>query len=143
MSSVSPARLPGVVLVLDPDEGVLIACGKMLGKAGMVVRIAATLEQALAHVAGGGIEVVLASVRVPDAEAAVVLHAIRARDPHLPVVFVETWPDFGGAAAPEDRESLRATVAAAAIGYRISRRGRTTSLHPLGVDLESRRSPRQ
>jgi DNA-binding NarL/FixJ family response regulator len=141
MSSVSPARLPGVVLVLDPDEVVLTACGKMLGKAGMIVRVAATLEQALVHVAGGGIEVVLASVRVPDAEAAAVLHAIRARDPHLPVVFVETWPDFGGAATPEDSESLRATVAAAAVGYRLGRRARSaSSLHPIGV-IEPRRSP--
>jgi CheY-like chemotaxis protein len=141
MSSVSPARVPGVVLVLDPDEGVLIACGEMLGKAGMVVRIAATLDQALAHVAAGGIEVVLASVRVPDNDAATVLHALRARDPHLPVVFVETWPDFGGAARAEDSESLRATVAAAAVGYRLGRRARSSSsLHPLGV-IEPRRSP--
>jgi DNA-binding NarL/FixJ family response regulator len=141
MSSVSPARLPGVVLVLDPDEVVLMACGKMLGKAGMVVRIAATLDQALAHVAAGGIEVVLASVRVPDTDAAAVLAAIRHRDPHLPVVFVETWPDFGAGVTPEDSESLRATVAAAAVGYRLGRRARTaSSLHPIGV-IEPRRSP--
>lgn len=141
MSAVSPSRLPGVVLVLDPDEAVLAACGEMLGKAGMIVRVAATVERALAHVAAGGIEVVLASVRVPDTDAAAVLAAIRTRDPHLPVVFVETWPDFGCPATPEDSESLRATVAAAAVGYRLGRRARTaSSLHPIGV-VEPRRSP--
>jgi len=119
----SSVRQPGVVLVLDPDEAVLGACAEMLAGAELEVVTAATLRDALDRVDGGRIETVVASVRNPDSDAAAVLAAIRGRDPHLPLIFVETWPDFAGA---DDRESLRATVAAAAVGYRLGRRTRAT-----------------
>lgn len=109
---------PGVALVIDGDADVRRACASLLAAAGLAVATVDDGAAGLAAIAGGGVDVVVASIRLADVTGPELLQAIRARDQVLPVVFVTSWPDF---ADHDDASALGGTVASAAFGYRVGR----------------------
>src|SRR5688572_11182087 len=81
----------GTALIVDgADELSLCARADMLTRAGagVQVRIAGGAAAALAQVHRGGIDVVVASVELPDLDSSQLLRALRKYDPDLPIVFV-------------------------------------------------------
>ena len=121
------SELTPTALVVDEDEIVRTACTTLLAGQGLLVRVAGTCAAALAALADGEVDVVVANVRLPDTTGEALLRAIRVQDAALPVIFVTDWPDLGH----RDGAGLVGAVTSAAGGHRIGRRGRRRTHSPL------------
>ena len=84
------------VLAVGVDPGALEGC---------TVETADDMLGALAHLAGGGIDVVVASLNLPDASGTDVIVSLRERAPEVPVIVVgdgEAEPSDAFAAGASD-----------------------------------------
>ncbi len=101
------------VLAVGVDPGALEGC---------TVETADDLLGALAHLAGGGIDVVVASLNLPDASGTDVIVSLRERAPEVPVIVVgdaEAEPSeaFGAGASDVLPPDAAADLVARAIRY--------------------------
>lgn len=76
------------VLLVDDDEHVLIAHGRILKKAGFEVERADSGPKALAALAARPFDVVVTDVRMPSMDGVELLREIRSRDADLPVILL-------------------------------------------------------
>lgn len=106
------------VLAVGVDPGALEGC---------TVETADDMLGALAHLAGGGIDVVVASLNLPDASGTDVIVSLRERAPEVPVIVVgdgEAEPSdaFGAGASDVLPPDPAADLVARAIRYAVTLR---------------------
>jgi PAS domain S-box-containing protein len=77
---------PGLVLVVDDDEGVAEVAQGLLEQAGFRAERALGGRAALARVRAGGVDAVVLDLVMPDLSGAEVLRVLSAERPELPVV---------------------------------------------------------
>lgn len=102
---VSPPTLRGVrVLVVDDDPEMREFLWAVLGEGGAIVRVAASVNEALAAFAAFAPDVVVSDIGMPDRDGFALIDAIRRRSPDrggdVPVVALT------GFARPEDRRRV-------------------------------------
>ncbi|HTX52072.1 MAG TPA: GAF domain-containing protein [Candidatus Baltobacteraceae bacterium] len=97
------AVIPRTVLVVDDDTRVRQTLVGLLEAAGHTVIEAAGGAAAIALLAGGGIDLVLTDLGMPEVNGWAVAHAARSRDRRLPVVLLTGW---GEAAEAEPDAAL-------------------------------------
>jgi DNA-binding response OmpR family regulator len=116
-------------LLLDNDVAALQPFAESLRAARIDVFEEDVLPRALVMIDADAVDIVVANVALSDAPGVQLLHAIRARNEELPVVFVTTWPEPNSAAD----EALVSAVMIAACD-RAYRRVRTrTSTAPPAI----------
>ena len=74
--------------MVDDDASIRLLCRLNLELEGWTVREAATLNEARAHLAGGGVRIVLLDVHVGPEDGAAFVDEIRAEHPHARVAML-------------------------------------------------------
>jgi signal transduction histidine kinase/ActR/RegA family two-component response regulator len=105
--SLATATAPGVrlnrlrILVVDDDRESREVLRAMLERAGAIVQVAASVDEAVPELTGFRPELVLSDLAMPGRDGFGVLAAVRAmKGPHVPVVAVTAY------ARPEDRKRV-------------------------------------
>ncbi len=102
--------MPERVLLVDDNEGVRIACERHLASTGFDVRTAPSFRIALARLAGGAIDAVIADVSLTNGgeEGLVLAAQVRARFGSQPVVVLTSYglPAHATAAARLDVDAF-------------------------------------
>ena len=142
----SRAATGGRVLVVDDEDAILRAFGRILRRAGYETVLACDATRALGVIATGGVDVVITDMHMPGGSGLGLLRAIRAGDPDLPVILMTGMPNVDSAAEaiehrvwryltkPVDPDKL---LAAVADGVRRGRARRTaTPVGPGPVELD-------
>jgi len=83
----APRRKP-LVLVVDDEADIRSSLRRILEYEGMVVREAASGDEALQRISAERPEVVLLDIKMPQMDGLEVLSELRRRDPSLPVVMI-------------------------------------------------------
>lgn len=81
----------GTVLVVDDDPLVLRTFERMLAER-YTVETCATARDAIPRIARGGIDVVVTDLSMPGLSGIDLLRAVRARNPHLPIIIATGSP---------------------------------------------------
>jgi two-component system, cell cycle sensor histidine kinase and response regulator CckA len=87
---VAPPTRP-VVLLVEDDDPVRELIGRALRANGFEVVAAASGEEALDLELAGGVDLLLSDVLLPNRNGFEVANQIRARSPHIPVVFMSGY----------------------------------------------------
>ena len=85
------------VLVVDDDALLREVLTDILRDAGLEVETASTGREAIAKLDGGGADVVLSDVAMPEMDGIELLRLVRERDPDLPVVLMTGGPSLATA----------------------------------------------
>ena len=84
----------GLVLVVEDEEGVRRVVERVLTAAGYGVLAASSGEEALSLLSGGSVpDLLLSDVIMPEMSGKVLVELIRAKQPHLPVVYMSGYTD--------------------------------------------------
>jgi PAS domain S-box-containing protein len=86
------------VLVVDDDDMVRRALGRLLGKSGHRVIEAASGREAVAALRANPVDVVISDVHMPDGDGMDLLRAIRKVDLDIPVILATGYPEVASAA---------------------------------------------
>ncbi|MCC6624735.1 MAG: EAL domain-containing protein [Deltaproteobacteria bacterium] len=127
-----PARRSRI-LVVDDEEPVRRALGRVMRAAGYDVIEVGDGRSAAGLVADGGLDAIVSDVRMPDMDGVALLRTVRERDRDIPVILLTGTPDVSSAAEavalgafnylmkPVDPPALREVVKRAIDLYRIAR----------------------
>ncbi|MGE0449310.1 MAG: response regulator [Vicinamibacterales bacterium] len=81
------------ILIVEDDPGVAALQRRQLQRAGYSVSVAATLEQAMAAVRGGSIDLILIDFRLGDGSGLDLYEQVRAESWRVPAILVTGFPD--------------------------------------------------
>jgi PAS domain S-box-containing protein len=87
------AREPPTVLIVEDHPLTAQMVAALLGRAGIGVRTAASVDAALGVVAGEPLSAVVLDYRLPDGKPWAVLEAARRREPRVPVILITAQGD--------------------------------------------------
>ena len=99
------------VLIVDDEPSVLSALSRTLGRSGHRVEKAASGDEALAALEGGGIDVVVSDMRMPGMSGAELLERIAARWPKVMRILITGHADFDATVAAINRGHIFRYVA--------------------------------
>ncbi|MFG1609700.1 response regulator transcription factor [Actinoplanes sp. NPDC049265] len=85
--------MPGAVLLVEDDRELRELVRRYLERAGHAVRTVGTGAEALTHLAGGGLELVLLDLGLPDIDGNEVLAAARQGGGEVPVIMLTARSD--------------------------------------------------
>jgi EAL domain-containing protein (putative c-di-GMP-specific phosphodiesterase class I)/CheY-like chemotaxis protein len=103
----APSRTLGRILVVDDEQALAIAVGRVLKAAGYEVSIAADGIRAMDLMAKGTFDAILSDIDMPGLNGVRFLQAIRLRDVDVPVVLMTGNPDVRTAALAVEHGALR------------------------------------
>ncbi|MBI4875755.1 MAG: sigma-54-dependent Fis family transcriptional regulator [Acidobacteria bacterium] len=87
----SPAAVPGRILVVDDEEGIRESLDALLSSEGYVVETAATAGAGLTRMGQASFDLVLLDLMMPDRSGMDVLRDIRERDRDTPVFLITAY----------------------------------------------------
>ncbi|MBU2551999.1 MAG: sigma-54 dependent transcriptional regulator [Proteobacteria bacterium] len=82
---------PGCILVIDDEENMRLVLKTILEREGYRVRQASDGREGLDVLAGGGVDLVLCDVRMPNMDGAAFLHEAVGRDAAAPVIMMSAY----------------------------------------------------
>ncbi|MFZ5440103.1 MAG: EAL domain-containing protein [Myxococcota bacterium] len=121
------------VLLVDDDEHVLTAHGRILKRAGFEVERADSGKRALEMLAAKKFDVVVTDVRMPSMDGVELLREIRARDADLPVILLTGALTVESAAMAINLGIMKCLLKPVPAVELVSTLTRAVSMHRLGV----------
>jgi EAL domain-containing protein (putative c-di-GMP-specific phosphodiesterase class I)/ActR/RegA family two-component response regulator len=97
----------GRVLLVEDQEPLRRAYGRLLEKAGFEAALASSGEEALAAIVRGDIEVIVSDINMPGMDGIALLRAVREHDLDLPVILVTGYPSIDSAARAIEYGALK------------------------------------
>ncbi|MEO7031016.1 MAG: response regulator, partial [Herbaspirillum sp.] len=87
------------IWIVDDDESIRWVLEKALARHGLVCRAFANAKEALVALADGAPQVLVSDIRMPGESGLVLLKAIKAKYPALPVIITTAFSDLDSAVA--------------------------------------------
>lgn len=142
----TPAALttrPHSVLLVEPDESASDRITELLHQAGGSFRVhrVGGLSEALERITGGGVDVVILELELPDSQGLVTFERLSAFAPSVPIVVLTTEPDEetalaavqGGAQDVLVRDELSPGVLSRTLSYAVERHRLLAALRSLSL----------
>ncbi|MBN1610630.1 MAG: EAL domain-containing protein [Polyangiaceae bacterium] len=95
------------VLLVEDQEPLRRAYGRLLEKAGVEAALASSGEEALAAIVHGELEAVVSDINMPGMDGIALLRAVREHDLDLPVILVTGYPSVDSAARAIEYGALK------------------------------------
>lgn len=86
----SPKNSPAKILLVDDDEVLLAHIGRTLQNQGYLVESCEDAHQALLKIKGGGFDLLITDVRMPEASGTALAEMARKNRPSLPIVVISS-----------------------------------------------------
>jgi len=105
-----PPQSGGKIVIVEDEEPLRRAYGRMLETAGFTAVLAASGAEAIKAIEKGGIDTVVSDINMPHMDGMDLLRAVRERDLDLPVILVTGNPTIETAARAVEYGALRYLV---------------------------------